>query len=201
MAKTKNGKKPKLPVAGVAAAAVVVLAAVLFGLTLGGQKAHPPEIVTVSTLERIINISELSTFTAVYNGIAQVENADKPEKIDYYVSYEAKVNAGIDFEQIETAVDQESKQVTVTLPQVHITKVNVDIASLDYIFVNDKMNQSSVSEAAYKACEEDARRESEAEQAIFDLARQNAENIIKALIQPFLDQVDGAYSLNVEWEG
>lgn len=192
----------KLPKAVLLVAAAVVLAgAIALGVTLGGSGKNEPEIVTVSTLEKIINISELSTFTAVYNGIAQVENKDKPEKIDYCVSYEAKVNAGIDFEQIQIGVDQESKAITVTLPPVHITKVNVDIATLDYIFLNDKMNQSAVSEAAYKACEQDAQRESEQEQAIFALAQQNAENMIRALIQPFIDQVDGEYGLNVEWEG
>ena len=36
----------------------------------GGEEAEP-EVVTISTLERIVDVSELSTFTAVYNGVAQ----------------------------------------------------------------------------------------------------------------------------------
>lgn len=47
------------------------------------------------TLERIIDVSELSTFTVIYNGIAQVANEKKLELIDYY-AYVATVNAGID---------------------------------------------------------------------------------------------------------
>ena len=68
----------------------------------GGEEAEP-EVVTISTLERIVDVSELSTFTAVYNGVAQVPSADKPEEISYYVSYEAKVNAGLDFQAIASA--------------------------------------------------------------------------------------------------
>ena len=36
------------------------------------QTSKRAEVITVSTLEKIIEVSELSTFTAVYNGIAQV---------------------------------------------------------------------------------------------------------------------------------
>ena len=38
-------------------------------------------MITESTLREIINVSELSTYTAVYNGIAKVPNPDKPEEI------------------------------------------------------------------------------------------------------------------------
>ena len=47
-----------------------------------GNSSHKQEIITVSTLQKIVNVSELSTFTAVYNGIAQVENEKDAEKID-----------------------------------------------------------------------------------------------------------------------
>ena len=77
----------------------------------------------------------------------------------------------------------------------------MDITSLDYIFINDKKNGSSISQEAYKACEEDAQSESEKEEAIFELAKQNAENIVRALIEPFMEQLDSAYTLDIDWEG
>jgi hypothetical protein len=155
------------------------------------------EILTVSTLEKIINISELSTFQAVYNGIAEVMNEKKPDQIDYYVSYEAKVYAGINFEEVKITMDEEAKIITVTIPEIGITDVNVDIASLDYIFHNKKANTSTVSEQAYKACIADVTNESEKEAAIYDLAEQNAKNIIKALISPFIEQLDSDYELEI----
>lgn len=58
-----------------------------------------------------------------------------------------------------------------------------------------------MSQAAYRACERDAKQESEGEQAIFTLARQNAENILRALITPFVEQLDEGYTLEITWEG
>ena len=95
-----------------------------------------PEIITKSTLEKIVNISDLSTCEAVYNGIAKVMNEKKPDKVDYYVSYEAKVKAGFDVERVELEVDDTKKVISVTIPKIKITGIDVDITSLDYIFMN-----------------------------------------------------------------
>lgn len=161
-------------------------------------KKSEPEIINKNTLEKIINVNDLSTFEAVYNGIAKVANEKNPEKIDYYVSYNAKVKAGIDFEKVEITVDNEKKVIAVKLPEIKITDVNVDITSLDYIFENNKANTSTVSEQAYKKCIEDVKNESSNENAIYELAEQNAHNIIEALISPFVGQLDAEYQLQID---
>lgn len=175
----------------------LLLAVFLIVPQVAGSQRRRREVITVPTLEKIVRVSELSTFTAVYNGIAQVMNEKKAERIDYYVSYEAKVDAGIDFEKIAITVDAEGKTIQVTLPPVYITDIEVDIASLDYIFMNEKSNASSVTEKAYRMCEADVRAESEAQDAIFELATQNAQNILSALISPILEQLDAEYILTV----
>ena len=156
-----------------------------------------PEIISKSTLEKVINVSDLSTFEAIYNGIASVANEEKPENIDYYVSYEAKVKAGIDFEKVNLEVNEDERIITVTLPEVKITDVNVDIASLDYIFMNKKANTETVSAQAYKKCIEDVTNESNSTTAIYELAKQNARNIVEALIKPFIEQSDSEYELKI----
>lgn len=180
------------------AVVIIVLLCAVAVLTMPKAKEEKREVITVPTLEKIINVSDLSTFTAVYNGIAVVNNEKKPEKIDYYVSYEARVNAGIDVEKIAISVDNEGKVIRIELPQVHITDVNVNLASLDFIFVNDKANTSSVSAQAYKVCEEDVHQESQQQNAIFELAKQNAVNIVTALTKPIVEQLDSAYTLEVQ---
>lgn len=157
-----------------------------------------PEVITVSTLEKIINVSELSTFTAVYNGIAQVMNEKKPNETDYYVSYDARVDAGIDFEKIVITVNNDEKTINIDIPKVYITDVNVDISSLDFIFYNKKANTSTVTQEAFKACEDDVRAESEHQDAIFELAQQNAKNVLIALTKPIVEQLDAEYTLVVE---
>lgn len=194
----KTLEKKRLLVWVIAAVALLlVLGFMLIPQVLHG-KEHKKEVITVMTLEKIINVSELSTFTAVYNGIATVSNPQNPDQIDYYVSYESKVNAGIDFEKVDIAVDHTQKVVTIKIPEVYITDINVDIASLDYIFLNEKANTSTSSEAAFKACEEDAKQESEKEKAIFELATQNAKNILTALTRPIIEQLDAEYTLEIQ---
>ena len=189
-------KKPKLWI--IIATVLVAVVAIFIVFQMTGTEEEESEVITVSTLEKIINVSELSTFTAVYNGFAEVMNEKKPENIDYYVSYEARVNAGIDFEKVVISVDNETKAINVDIPDVYITEINVDIASLDFIFFNGKANTSTITQEAFKACEADVQRESEQKTAIYYLAKQNAVNVLTALINPIVEQLDEAYTLMID---
>jgi len=159
------------------------------------------EYITTSSLEKIVDISELNTFQAVYNGIATVMNEKKTDEVDFYVSYEAKVSAGFDFDELVIVKDNEMKKITVTIPTIEIKDVNVDIASLDFMFQNEKADKSSVSDIALDACIEDVTEESSQEDEIYELAQQNAENIIEALLKPFIEQFNSEYTLEINQEG
>ena len=117
----KESKGPAI-IAGVLLAVVIVLFALF---QVGGTKDHEAEVTVVSTLERIINVSDLSTFTAVYNGIAEVPNERNPDKVDYYVSYEARVEAGIDFSAVE--ISMENGVITVDIPNVKINGLWINL--------------------------------------------------------------------------
>ena len=186
----KRRKKGKMVVFAVLI--VVILAAVAIVASRNAKKEEP-EIISLTALEKMVDVSDMSTFEAIYNGIAEVENEVDPTQIDYYVSYEAKVKAGFDFENLNMQVDHDRKVIT-----VKITDVNVDIGSLDYIFENKKANTENVSEQAYKKCIEDVTRESAEEKAIYELAKQNAKNTMEAIIQPFMEQLDEEYQLQIE---
>ena len=175
----------------------VIITALMIKIKIFNKKSEPT-IISKATLEKVINVSDLSTFEAIYNGVAAVENEEKPENIDYYVSYEAKVKAGIDFALVEVEVNETDKVITVTLPEVKITDVDVDIASLDYIFMNNKANTQTVSEQAYKKCIKDVTKESNSTDEIYESARQNARNIVEALISPFVEQLDSEYKLEIK---
>ena len=175
----------------------IIVTALIIKIKIFNKKSEPT-IISKATLEKVINVSDLSTFEAIYNGVAAVENEEKPENIDYYVSYEAKVKAGIDFALVEVEVNEAEKIITVTLPEVKITDVDVDIASLDYIFMNNKANTQTVSEQAYKKCIKDVTKESNSTDEIYESARQNARNIVEALISPFVEQLDSEYKLEIK---
>ena len=175
----------------------VIITALMIKIKIFNKKSEPT-IISKATLEKVINVSDLSTFEAIYTGVAAVANEENPENIDYYVSYEAKVKAGIDFELVEVEVNETDKVITVTLPEVKITDVDVDIASLDYIFMNNKANTQTVSEQAYKKCIKDVTKESNSTDEIYESARQNARNIVEALISPFVEQLDSEYKLEIK---
>lgn len=175
----------------------VIITALMIKIKIFNKKSEPT-IISKATLEKVINVSDLSTFEAIYNGVAAVANEENPENIDYYVSYEAKVKAGIDFALVEVEVNEVEKIITVTLPEVKITDVDVDIASLDYIFMNNKANTQTVSEQAYKKCIKDVTKESNSTDEIYESARQNARNIVEALISPFVEQLDSEYKLEIK---
>ena len=131
----KRRKKGKMVVFAVLI--VVILAAVAIVVSRNAKKEEP-EIISLTALEKMVDVSDMSTFEAIYNGIAEVENEADPTQIDYYVSYEAKVKAGFDFENLNMQVDHDRKVITVKIPEIKITDVNVDIGSLDYIFENKR---------------------------------------------------------------
>lgn len=160
-------------------------------------KEDRPTVTTISTLKQIVNISELSTYASVYNGVASQSDDKDPDKILYYVSYKAKVNAGIDFSQIDIVVDDEAKTITATLPDVKFTSVTVDASSLDYIFLDDKANTSTVSAQALSLCKQDVETETQELDAILDLAKENATNIVTASLGPILQQTAPGYTLHV----
>lgn len=195
-AQTKKVSNPKIYIAILFGIVVVVI--ILFLFLPKQTNDNSIEVITVQTLEKIINVSELSTFTAVYNGVAEVKNEKTPDKIEYYVSYNAQVKAGIDIEKIDISLDDTSMVIRVKLPDVHITDIIVDISSMDFIFYNKKADTPTISSTAYRACEDDVKNESENQVEILELAHQNAVNIITALISPIIEQMDIGYTLHVE---
>ena len=181
---------------------IVVLAAavaVLVALRVNEHRKKPePQVLTVSTLTDMIPVSDLSTVTSTYNGVAQVMNEKNPDKLDYYVAYEAQAQAGVNFDELQPEIDEASKTVTIRDPAAHFMDANVDVSSLDFMFNNKKADTSGVTERAYKACQEDADRECSRCEAILELARENAVNTVEALTRPLVEQLYPEYTLVVE---
>lgn len=190
-------KRVSMFILGILATVLVIF---LFS-ALFGAKHSAPAIISTSTLQKIVKVSDLSTFESIYNGIAAVPNPKKEGAISYYVSYDGRVKAGINVEDITIDIDKEGKIVTVTLPEVKITDVFVDIASLDYLFIDDKANTFSVSEEAYRACIDDATSKSAQTTVLYELAEENAKNFIHALLSPFVTFFDSQYQIQICGQG
>lgn len=202
IAKAKKLTKKKVPLWAVGVTLLVIAVACI--AVLGFTQREPPgqaQVVTQSLLEDIIDVSNVSTYEAVYNGIVTVMNEKNEDKVDFHVSYEAKVKVGIDFNRIKVELDEELKRIIVTVPTVELQEPEVEISSLDFIFINDKANTATVTERAYKACNADAAEESKEQKAIYDLAQEAAINFVDALIRPFVEQLDSTYDIEIRQEG
>lgn len=196
--KEKFPIKRILPVIVVAALIIAAAASVYAIIKNVSKNKKGPDIVTISTLQEIVNVSKFSTVKCVYNGSAKVDNG---KKTDYHVSYSSVISIGIDFDKIKFEDDPDAKIIYVDLPEPYITDVFVDIESLDFIFVNKKANKLSVTQTAYEKCKEDARAECEANDKMFELARRSIEDAVRALTQPIVDEFFDGYGEIVFREG
>lgn len=157
-----------------------------------GDRSKSGETTAISTssrLEKILHISELSTYQVTFNGVADISGDDG--SLLFHTAYQAKVSIGLDMENIQVSVtdpEEPEPKITVTLPEIEIADVNVDPGSLDYIFADNSANTDTVSIIALPACKADAEAECRSDKVMFELARENAVNTIEALMQPFLEQ-------------
>lgn len=181
----------------IAAVALVVIIAIVLSVSLYvenfSREHRKADIYIKASLEKIVNVSELSSYQVKYEGIATVANEKKPEKVDFYVAYEAMVKAGIDVEKIEMTVEE--KVVYIKLPEVIITSSDIDENTLDYMFIKNKYNNEMALPRAITACNADIQAEINSKDVLKKLAKENAENIVKAFISPFLEQLDEDYTI------
>ena len=136
-----------------------------------------------STLIDAIDITELSTSQFTYNGIAEIYNTKKTSKIDCYVSYKAKVKAGINMKDVDFDIDNDKKTVKPILPKIQITTILVEEESLSFIPSDIKKDLKDI----LIACKNDASKEAAKSEELIESAEENLKSIIEALLYPILD--------------
>lgn len=149
-------------------------------------------ITTQSSLERIIEISELSTIEYTYNAIAtKYKNDVKDENnIEYYVSYEGIVTVGIDFNEIKIEPNEKEKKITITLPEVEDHDIRVDMGTMEYIYVENTSEKDRISQEAYLLCKNDLKDRISKEENLDKNARENAISAVEALFKPWSDRYE-----------
>ena len=158
---------------------------------------------TIVELKRIITEGQLYTIEYPYNGYTSVCK-DGGNDVAYYVAYKGSVKAGIDVEKIEVTVDEEDKTVIVHLPHAQISKPVVDVASLEYIYIDEKYrNDEKGAAEAYNRAVEDIAAKTEGNAVILDMAEQNAVMIEKAFVESWINISENAkqYAVNVVIDG
>lgn len=142
------------------------------------------EIITKSNLKEAIDVSELATSEFIYNGIAEVHNDKKTDKVEYYIRYDARVRVGIDIKNVNFNIITEENTIEVTLPEVEIfTPPSIDPESLSYIPSEKEYDLKEVLET----CEADVLREAKEATELKTSATENLKAIIEALLKPIIE--------------
>ena len=160
-------------------------------------------ILTSSQLEEVLQIDDLSVCSITYNGVAEVPQKKHPNKVAYYVSYEAIAKTSLNMEDIKVQIDDnvgegQPKKIIVTLPQIQVKEINVDMGTMEYMFIKKSANTADVSEEAYAACIADAGEECRGNEELLRMARENAEDLVKALTNPIIENQDESYNLVIQ---
>ena len=177
---------------------VIIFLAGFALLSLRNPSAEPERkisTITASTLREVLDISDLSTVEFRYGSVVQA--LDNKNNVKYYVSYLGTVRIGVDFQEIAKSlkVDTTEKTITLTIPQPRIFSTNVNVDTLDYIFIREKYNKTGITGEALKLCRQDLIGEVKKNQQIHDIAVENAKNAIEQLLAPWLTQPEGEYTI------
>lgn len=177
---------------------IIIIALIV--LTISFIRVHNENRLTITTkssLEKIIEINKLSTIEYTYNAIVAKYKDDevKDDNVEYYVAYNGKVTAGIDFNEVNIDVNYKEKKIYITLPNVEIHEINVDMGTLDYIYEKNTSEKDSISQEAYKLCKNDLRERAKNETELLVNANENAKSAIEALIKPWIESVDKEFQI------
>lgn len=153
--------------------------------------------ISKSSLEKIIEINELSTVEYTYNATVTKTKEDSSD-IMYHVAYEGTVTAGIDFHEITFDIDEDKKVITITIPEIEIHDVSVNMGTMEYIFTKDKYETETISHEAYKLCKADLKKRVEDEDLLKKTAKENAVSSVEALFKPWIETVDKEYKVVIK---
>ena len=172
---------------------VVLVAALVAAGSILINNAKETTITTESQLERVVNVSKLSSAKFSYNGIA-VKKDDKGRD-EYHVKYKSTVTASFSMNDIKFSEDKDAKKIIASLPAPRIDSPVIDSSSLAFFERNPDTDLQEV----ITLCKQDALREIKADGEITTTATDNIKKTVEALTKPILEEK--GYTLEYREQG
>ena len=157
---------------------VIVLACVIRFTIVNNQSTGT--ITASSLLTETLGIAELSTAEFKYRGIAEIYEDDARTQIKCRVCYNAVVKAGIDTNKIQLDVDQDSKIISVILPEIDINVTIVDEQSMALLPSGSDVGIDIL----LRCSREDAENEAKQSEELLSTARENLQATIEGILYP-----------------
>lgn len=193
----KLTKKQKRLIAILCGVLAIIIASVTVTLILVNKEDKVGEVSTISksSLEKVVERAQLSTLEYTYNAIVSVK--DDKGKIKYHVAYEGVVKVGMDFTKIDIDVDNVEKKIKIKIPEMQIENPVVKMEDMEYIFVKEKYETEDVSAEAFNISKEDLKKRTANDESLMQMARENAVSSIRAFIEPWIEQLDAEYTVEI----
>lgn len=191
-----NYKKKLILIFSVCGLSALILILGLF------NKESSVQVKVKSSLDRLVEKSDLETVNFTYNAIAKqckdAENCNKKSndinEFEYVISCKGTITAGIDFKNIRIDVDEDSKKLIVKMPEAGVTDINV--GSLK--FLNGEDLPASELANARKLCEETIKEKSEKDNELLPAAKEQAEVVLKSFYEQWFKSFDEEYKVEVK---
>lgn len=181
---------PAIAKSVVVVALLGLIALGVFGVTSGINAGKPTEVLTSTSLEKVVRVSKLSTADFSYEGIA--EKVDGEGNVVCHVFYRARIGTTADLGETTFAIDDDAKKVYPQLPKITISEPVIDDSSFDYFESNPNISMSEL----MTICKQDAYNEISKNGDVLGVARENLKKTVSALTEPVL-QVDG---YEISWD-
>ncbi|MGN0071670.1 MAG: DUF4230 domain-containing protein [Atopobiaceae bacterium] len=194
-----------------AALAGAAIAFVLVAALSHMQMTQPSSVASTTIKNSLSDISELSTAEYSFANVGKYTEDDLKvlgisipfTGSSFVATYEGTVKAGIsDIEAADVSVDDSTKTVTVTLPDVEILSCTIDPTTIEaYDQTFNPINQIQVSDvSSFLSSEEDKETEEAQTNGTLDKARTHAEVLVKSVVSSILSGTsrDG-YTVKVVW--
>lgn len=175
---------------------LIAILALFLLLTLGNKKGKV-ETRVKSSLEQVVEKSNLETVNFTYNVIAkQCKDNNKCDKksndiddFEYVVSCQGTVTAGINFDDVILTVDENDKKIIVSIPDAEIT----DSKSSSLTFLNGDDVPASEYPNANALCFDTVEEKAKNDKQLLVSAREQAKDVLHSFYSQWLKTFDEEY--------
>ncbi len=182
---------------------LIVIIVLVLVVLLMPKKEIKMKIKVKSTLEKVVEKSDLETINITYNVIAKKckdeSNCDKTsnniDDFSYVASCKGTITAGIDFQQVQVDVDTKNKKILVTMPEATIIgEPNI----LSIKLLNGNELAASETPNARKLCQETTKEKSENDEKLIPAAKEQSRVVLESFYKQWIKSYDASYSVEVK---
>ena len=149
---------------------------------------------TFISFDQVADFSRLTTSRYSYSNF--FPHQVNGEEV-YYISYDANVEIGIDFNDIQVVCDDSKKTIDIIIPYDQVS-VTIVPGSVEYIFVDDDYNTPETMMDSLSECEADAAEEVRRDPDIMRTAAENTRFQIEAITGPIVAQFYPGYVISYQ---